>query len=163
MPARNAAPFDLESLKAALPKIFDQVQNTSANHQKNYVALYKLHREAEQIKASVQNDRSSKLVGEKAFWDVFDDMMLRVLPIKKGVGQADRTVKFMGGYTKFAMEKSKSRFLLDGAPVALGELRVEGTYPLGRRRVEAAIESLPLCHSAPTRLPFIAFYSPNST
>ncbi|TBU47907.1 nuclear condensing complex subunit [Dichomitus squalens] len=106
MPARNAAPFDLESLNAALPKIFDQVQNTSANHQKNYVALYKLHREAEQVKSSVQNDRSTKLVGEKAFWDVFDDMMLRVLPVKKGVGQADRTVKFMGGYTKFAMEKN---------------------------------------------------------
>ncbi|PIL28240.1 hypothetical protein GSI_09652 [Ganoderma sinense ZZ0214-1] len=105
MPARNAAPFDLESLKTALPKIFDQVQNTTANHQKNFIALYKLHTEADKIQTPAQNGRSTKIVGEKAFWEAFDDLALRVVDVKKGNAVADRVIKFMAGYAKFAAEK----------------------------------------------------------
>ncbi len=108
MPARNPAPFDLESLKTSLPKIFDQVQNTTANHQKNFVALYKLHTEAEKIQIPAQNGKSAKIIGEKAFWEAFDDLALRVLDVKKGNAVADRVVKFMAGYSKFAAEKGES-------------------------------------------------------
>ncbi|KAI0699152.1 nuclear condensing complex subunit [Cerioporus squamosus] len=105
MPARTAAPFDLESLKSALPKIFDQVQNTAANHQKNYIALYKLQSDAANVKEPVQRGKSDKLTGEKAFETAFADMLLRVLPLKKGTSVADRSIKFMTGYAKFITEK----------------------------------------------------------
>ncbi|RDX45406.1 hypothetical protein OH76DRAFT_1420865 [Lentinus brumalis] len=106
MPARTAAPFDLESLNTALPKIFDQVQNTTANHQKNFIALYKLQSDAANIKEPVQRGKSDKLTGEKAFETAFEDMLLRVLPLKKGTPVADRSVKFMTGYAKFITEKA---------------------------------------------------------
>ncbi|KAI0360255.1 ARM repeat-containing protein [Trametes cingulata] len=106
MPARTPAPFDLDSLKQALPKIFDQAQTTAANHQKNFVALYKLHSDAAAITQSVENGKSLKLTGERAFEDVFQDMMMRVLPLKKGTTVADRIVKFTAGYTKFITEKN---------------------------------------------------------
>ena len=109
MPARTPAPFDLESLKTALPKIFDQAQNTAANHQKNFIALYKLQSEAAAIQSSVQNGKSTKLTGEKAFQDAYDDVLLRVLPNKKGATVADRAVKFMTGYAKFITERGELR------------------------------------------------------
>ena len=108
MPARNTAPFDLDSLKTSLPKIFDQVQNTTANHQKNFIALYKLHTDAEKVQQSAQNGKSTKIVGEKAFWEAFDDLALRVLNVKKGNAVADRVIRFMAGYGKFAAEKGES-------------------------------------------------------
>ncbi len=111
MPARTAAPFDLESLNTALPKIFDQVQNTTANHQKNFIALYKLQSDAANIKEPVQRGKSDKLTGEKAFETAFEDMLLRVLPLKKGTPVADRSVKFMTGYAKFITEKGMSIFI----------------------------------------------------
>ncbi|KAJ8457735.1 hypothetical protein ONZ51_g11351 [Trametes cubensis] len=106
MPAKTPAPFDLDSLKNALPKIFDQAQTTAANHQKNYIALYKLHSDAAAITESVQNGKSLKLTGERVFEDLFLDMITRVLPLKKGTTVADRIVKFIAGYSKFITEKS---------------------------------------------------------
>lgn len=104
MPAR-VVQFSLDSLPTDIPKIFAQVQLTSANHQKNYVALYKLQTEAAKITESVQNGRSIKLVGERAFEDTLLSMLSRALPIKKGESVADRVIKFIGGYTKFINEK----------------------------------------------------------
>ncbi|KAI0674717.1 nuclear condensing complex subunit [Trametes maxima] len=116
MPARTPAPFDLDSLKSALPKIFDQAQTTAANHQKNYVALYKLHSDAAAITESVQNGKSLRLVGERAFEESFNDMLTRVLPVKKGTSVADRTVKFIAGYSKFITDKdAELRTKSDGA------------------------------------------------
>lgn len=110
MPARTAsATFDLDALKTAVPKIFDQAQATTANHQKNFVALYKLHTDAASRTESVQDGRSTKLVGERAFEDVCLCILARVLPHKKGTTVADRIVRFLGGYTKFVNEKGKKR------------------------------------------------------
>ncbi|KAI0634669.1 nuclear condensing complex subunit [Trametes polyzona] len=106
MPARTPAPFDLESLKSALPKIFDQAQTTTANHQKNFVALYKLHSDAAAITEPVQNGKSFKLTGERTFEDVFNDMLLRILPLKKGTTVADRVIKFIASYAQFIANKS---------------------------------------------------------
>lgn len=54
------------------------------------------------------DNKSLKLTGERTFEDVFHDMIMRVLPLKKGTSVADRTVKFIAGYTKFITEKSTS-------------------------------------------------------
>lgn len=97
----------MDSLPTELPKIFEQVQLTSANHQKNFVALYKLQAEAAKITESVQNGKSIKLVGERAFEDAFLSMLSRAMPIKKGAAVADRVIKFVGGFTKFINEKGE--------------------------------------------------------
>jgi condensin complex subunit 3 len=106
MPARVA--FSLESLSTDVPKIFEQVQLTSANHQKNLVALHKLQTEAAKITESVQNGKSIKLVGERAFEDTLLTMLSRAMPVKKGAAVADRVVKFIGAFTKFINEKGNS-------------------------------------------------------
>jgi len=110
MPARTlqANPNTiLVDLSSNIPRIFDQVQVSSANHQKNFVALYKLHSEAAQHTESVHNGKSIKLTGERAFEEKFIHMVSRVLSVKKGDTQGDRIVKFIGGYTKFVNEKGQ--------------------------------------------------------
>ncbi|KAL4248656.1 CND3 (condensin subunit 3) family protein [Abortiporus biennis] len=105
IPQRTSAET-LDNLVASVAKIFDQAQNTAANHQKNYVALYKLQSEASQVTEPAQNGMSIRLVGEKKFEDVVLDMISRVLPVKKGASVADRIMKFFGGYVKFMNEKA---------------------------------------------------------
>ncbi|THH31051.1 hypothetical protein EUX98_g3136 [Antrodiella citrinella] len=95
----------LENLPVLLSKSFDQAQTTTANHQKNLVALYKLHTEAATVREKVQNGMSEKLTGERAFEDAFLNMISRILPVKKGASVADRIVKFTGNYVKFIVEK----------------------------------------------------------
>lgn len=104
MPARTN-PL-AEALSVSVPKIFDQVQNTTANHQKNIVALYKIHIDASAFTESVHNGKAIKLTGERNFEDAFIDMVSRVLVIKKGASQAERVVKFVGTYTKYLNEKA---------------------------------------------------------
>lgn len=97
----------LETLQPSISKIFDQAQSTTANHQKNFIALYKLHIEAAKHTEPVQNGKSVKLIGERAFEDIFINMVTRILPLKKGTVAADRIIKFVGGYIKFANDKCK--------------------------------------------------------
>ncbi|KAJ6516489.1 nuclear condensing complex subunit [Mycena sanguinolenta] len=93
MPARTLPPaVDLQ-----IPRIFEQVQTSTANHQKNFVVLHKLHSEAASAK---------KLAGEREFEAIFQDMVARVLPVKKGEAAADRVSKFIGGYTKYLNERA---------------------------------------------------------
>lgn len=110
MPSRAAPTTSsvLQSLSTLIPKAFDQAQSSSANHHKNFVALHKLHSEAASQTELVNDGAGIKLVGERAFEDVFVDMIGRVLSVKKGAVQAERVVKFVGGYTKFINEKGES-------------------------------------------------------
>ena len=105
MPARTSSLA--ETLSVSIPKIFDQAQNTTANHQKNVVALHKIHSDAAAFTESVHNGRSIKLTGERLFEDAFIDVLCRVLVIKKGVSQAERIVKFVGAYTKYMNEQGQ--------------------------------------------------------
>ncbi|TFK38229.1 nuclear condensing complex subunit [Crucibulum laeve] len=108
MPGRvsQAADSPLTLLRAAIPKIFDQAQVSANNHQKNFVALYKLHIEGSKHTELVRNGQGVRLVGEKTFEEVLNRLLLLVLPLKKGTSQADRILKFVGGYTKFVNEKA---------------------------------------------------------
>jgi condensin complex subunit 3 len=94
-----------ETLTASLPRIFDQVQNSTANHQKNIVALHKLHLDAASFTEPVHNGRSIKLTGERMFEEKFKDILCRAAAVKKGTSQGDRIVKFVGGYTKYINER----------------------------------------------------------
>ncbi|KNZ72836.1 Condensin complex subunit 3 [Termitomyces sp. J132] len=95
-----------DKIAAQVPRIFDQAQNSLANHQKNLVALYKLQVEAALCTEEVRQGRGLRLVGEKIFEEAILQMLTRVLPLKKGVTPADRVVKFIGGYVKFVNEKA---------------------------------------------------------
>ncbi|KAL5523222.1 YCG1_1 [Sanghuangporus sanghuang] len=103
---RNDTPV-LVALPDSLPKIFEQAQVSTANHQKNFVALNKLHSAAVSITAPLQNGIDLQLTGEKAFEDLFIDMIVRILPVKKGATVVDRIVKFVAGYVRFIHEKEK--------------------------------------------------------
>lgn len=106
MPARTT------SVEDALPKIFDQVQTTSANHQKNVVALHKVHVDAAAFTESIHGGRSIKLTGERLFEDTFIELLFRVIAVKKGVSQADRVVKFVGAYVLYMNMKGAYVWLL---------------------------------------------------
>jgi condensin complex subunit 3 len=99
--------INADYLSSAIPKIFDQVQVSIANHQKNCVALHKVHSEAAGVLEPINNGRSYKLVGERMFDDLVHQMLINVLSLKKGTTTADRVVKFIGAYTKFINEKGK--------------------------------------------------------
>ncbi|KAI0073109.1 ARM repeat-containing protein [Panus rudis PR-1116 ss-1] len=100
MPARVAN--SLENLPANVARIFDQAQNTSANHQKNFVALYKLQTDA----AAQDGSNAPNLTGERVFQDTFMNMLGLVFPVKRGNSVADRIMRFVGGYVKFMNEKT---------------------------------------------------------
>ncbi|KAJ7722735.1 nuclear condensing complex subunit [Mycena maculata] len=100
MPGRVATPVDL---RTTFSRIFDQVQTSTVNHQKNFIALHKLHLEA--AKRTVVVESGTKLVGEREFEAVFLDMLSRVLPVKKGATNADRVVRFVGGYVHFINDR----------------------------------------------------------
>src|ERR1700691_78727 len=89
MPSRTAPTSSMfDSLATTIPKAFDQAQTSTANHQKNFVALHKLHSDAAKHTESVDNGSSIKLTGERAYEDGFVEMVSRVLSVKKGASQA---------------------------------------------------------------------------
>lgn len=103
--------LNIEVLHESVANIFDQAQVSLANHKKNCVALYKLHTKTAAITQPGRHGNGLKFVGEKAFQDVFIDMVNRVLVVKKGPANADRIVKYVGSYVKFMNEKGVSRGL----------------------------------------------------
>jgi len=95
----------LDDLHESVSAIFEQAQLSLANHKKNCVALYKIHTNAAAVTQPGKNGNGAKLIGEKAFQDVFLDMISRVLVVKKGPVTADRIVKYVGAFVKFMNEK----------------------------------------------------------
>lgn len=94
----------LESLADAIPPIFAQCQASLANHKKNVIALAKIYAQTSDVWEDVP-PRGIKLTGEKAFNDRFIDMVNRVIPIKKGIPNADRVVKFIGAFILHISQK----------------------------------------------------------
>jgi condensin complex subunit 3 len=108
MPGKTSQRNEPEALSSLIPRIFEQAQTSTANHQKNFVALHKAHTHAATRVEQVNEGKSVKLVGEREFEDVVLDMLARILPVKKGTTVADRIVKFIGGYVRFINEKGAS-------------------------------------------------------
>ncbi|KAF8182055.1 nuclear condensing complex subunit [Pholiota molesta] len=100
-----APPPTLDDLYESVANIFEQAQGSLANHKKNCVALFKIHTKAAEVTQAAKNGNGVKLVGEKAFQEVFMDMASRVLQLKKGPANADRIVKYVGAFVKFMNEK----------------------------------------------------------
>lgn len=98
-------------------------------HRKNVVNLYKIHAQCVAISEEVPG-RGIKLTGEKAFNDAFLDMVNRVLPIKKGVSNGDKIVKFCGAFVEYLSEKGKRLISTRIYPLGL-----KVNQPLQRRRM----------------------------
>lgn len=102
----------LDELYESVANIFEQAQASLANHKKNSVALFKIHAKAAEVTQPSKNGNGVKLVGEKAFQDVIVEMVSRVLVVKKGPANADRIVKYVGGFVRFMNEKGECFFFL---------------------------------------------------
>jgi condensin complex subunit 3 len=128
MPPKSKPRAEPENLSSFVPRIFEQAQTSTANHQKNYVALFKAHSEAATRVEDVNNGKSMKLVGEREFEDVMLDMIARILPLKKGVTVADRIVRFIGGYVRFINEKGMLQNLQRTTSAQIGTLASEENH-----------------------------------
>lgn len=107
--SQSAEPPTPETFTSQIPEIFQQAQTSTANHNKNYVALSKLFSGCAGIYEEVQGRGGGiRLTGEKSFQLTFAKMVNNVLPVKKGVSNADRVVKFIGGFVKFITDRGKS-------------------------------------------------------
>ncbi|PPQ76775.1 hypothetical protein CVT24_010736 [Panaeolus cyanescens] len=107
--ATASKPLDLDNLHGILGAIFEQAQLSVANHKKNCVALYKIHVQASEVTETVAGKKKGtdtiQYIGEEAFQEAFLELVSRVLVAKKGVGNADRVVKYIGSFVKFMNEK----------------------------------------------------------
>lgn len=81
MPVRK---YTLEDRLKTIPTIFDQDQNTTSVHSKDYVALFKVHQEAAKVTESVNDGEGLRLTGERAFEDSVIEVVKCVVVVKKG-------------------------------------------------------------------------------
>ncbi|KIO22870.1 hypothetical protein M407DRAFT_15642 [Tulasnella calospora MUT 4182] len=93
-------------LPELIAPIFQQAQFSLANHRKNVVSLHKVHEQAAQITQSLGKGKGLQLTGEAAFNKAFISMVNRILPIKKGVSQADKSIKFVAAFVRYTSEKA---------------------------------------------------------
>jgi condensin complex subunit 3 len=106
--AQDVKPPTPETYTSHIPEIFQQVQTSTANHNKNCVALAKLFSGCAGIYEEVQSRGGGiRLTGEKAFQLMFARMVNNVLPIKKGVSNADRVIRFIGSFVKYITDKGQ--------------------------------------------------------
>lgn len=102
-PRRVSISYLSDSLPSAVAPIFDQAQGTTANHRKNVVQLRKIQETCAGL--TEETPKGTRLIGERAFNNIFLDMVNRVLPVKKGVSVADRIVKFVASYVTYTSEQ----------------------------------------------------------
>ncbi|KAG7094897.1 hypothetical protein E1B28_005704 [Marasmius oreades] len=99
----------LQKMASEIRKIFDQAQGNVHTHQKNIIALHKIHAQAVSLTEPHVNSRGeagTRVFGEKAFKNEILFMLCKVMGVKKGAAPADRIVKFVGGYIQYMNAKA---------------------------------------------------------
>ncbi|KIM27959.1 hypothetical protein M408DRAFT_16414 [Serendipita vermifera MAFF 305830] len=100
--AKQTAEEFLSSLHDTLAAIFQGAQTSNASHKRRVNNLCKLHQEAASYTQRKQRGRGQEdsivLIGEKAFNRAFWDITMCIMDVKKGVIEADRTVRFIGTF-----------------------------------------------------------------
>ncbi|CEH13354.1 Chromosome condensation complex Condensin, subunit G [Ceraceosorus bombacis] len=104
--AARATTLEGLKLSSAVATTFQDTQFTLSTHRKNTVSLFKLHQAA--AKFTEATPRGTKLVGEKAFNEAFLACLNRCLDIKKGVVNADRSIKFVAAYSAYAQQQFRA-------------------------------------------------------
>ncbi|EST10071.1 Nuclear condensin complex subunit 3, C-terminal domain protein [Kalmanozyma brasiliensis GHG001] len=113
-PRKEVTDPALIALHGSIPPIFQQAQHSLATHRKNVVSLYRIHQKVAAITEHASDGRV-RPIGEKAFNEVFVGCLDRVLPIKKGVPNADRVCKFVAAYVAYAQEQFRLQARADKA------------------------------------------------
>lgn len=93
-----------------LPVLFGSSQHSVASHRKLINTLHGLFLRCAQVTTLSSNGKSIKLSGERMFGEAFRNAVVYPLGVKKGVEQADRVVKFIGGFVAFAVEHGEQRY-----------------------------------------------------
>lgn len=101
----KSAALNLDNLADSVAPIFQQAQFSLANHRKNVVALHKIHEQAAEITEA--KGKNVQLTGEAAFNKCFQAMVNHALPLKKGVSQGDKVIKFAAAFVRYSSEKGK--------------------------------------------------------
>lgn len=107
---RATAETNAKDLFPKVSAIFEQVQNTTANHQKNIVALHRIYIDTAQLRGRTK-DGATILTGEKQFEQIVYGLLLRLLETKKG-GSGDRVVKFFAAFVRTLNEKGEFALIL---------------------------------------------------
>lgn len=110
----KAPSIDVSALDEHIGPIFQQAQFTLANHRKNVVSLHKIHVHAAQVTETLAKGKGIQLTGEASFNKAFVGMLNKVLPVKRGVSQADKVVKFAAAYVRYSTEKGESNARMNG-------------------------------------------------
>ena len=104
MPRDRSNEVFLARLPENVAPIFNEVQLSIANHNKNCVNLFKLHDQAREIFIITQGG-GKKVTGERAFQKEILNGIFKTLLVKKGDVCADRVGRFVGAYLKHVNEK----------------------------------------------------------
>ena len=108
MPPRKKAveePATMDNLEVdKIGTLFSASQDSIATHRKNINTLHAVFLRCASVTTPSDDGKSIRLTGEKAFGEAFRAAVVYPLGVKKGVEQADRVIKFVGGFVGFAVE-----------------------------------------------------------
>ena len=93
-------PEILDTLHEQIVEIFQGAQNESSSHKRRVKTLCKLHTQAATFVEKGKQPGQAKLVGEKKFNEAFWKTIAHVLPVRKGVVEADRAVRLVGAFVQ---------------------------------------------------------------
>jgi condensin complex subunit 3 len=93
-------PENLETLHAQIVEILQGAQNESSLHKRRVKALCKLHAQAATHVEKGKQPGHVKRVGEKKFNEAFWKAIANVLPVRKGLVEADRVIRLVGAFVQ---------------------------------------------------------------
>jgi hypothetical protein len=93
-------PEILETLHEQIVEIFRGAQNESSLHKRRVKVLCKLHTQPATFVEKGKQQGQVKRVGEKKFNEAFWKTIANILPVRKGVVEADRAVRLVGAFVQ---------------------------------------------------------------
>lgn len=104
-------PENLETLHEQIVEVLQGAQNESSLHKRRVKVLCKLHSQSVTLVEKGKQPGQVKRVGEKKFNEYFWKTIANVLPVRKGVVEADRVVRLVGAFVQQLTTESGMRLL----------------------------------------------------
>lgn len=92
--------LDPETLHEQIVEVLQGAQNESSLHKRRVKVLCKLHAQSATLVEKGKQPGQVKRVGEKKFNESFWKTIANVLPVRKGVVEADRVVRLVGAFVQ---------------------------------------------------------------
>uniref|UniRef100_A0A0W0F282 Nuclear condensin complex subunit 3 C-terminal domain-containing protein n=1 Tax=Moniliophthora roreri TaxID=221103 RepID=A0A0W0F282_MONRR len=94
----------LGQLRRKVMAIFQEAQDISEdNRTRLYASLFTIHSGI--VQQIALNRGEEDPIGERAFKNILIEVLSKIIDFKKGASQADRAIKFIGGYIRFMNQK----------------------------------------------------------